>query len=384
MDSSEQNNYSRRDFGKLVLAGLPLSMLLAKPDSKIAGVQIGAITYSFRSIPDAEAIIKAYVTIGLSEAELMSNHAEQLAGAPPAPPGPPGGRGRGEMTPEQQAEAQKAAAARADEMRKWRSSISMDKFKDVRKKFNDEGIDVRLLTFNMNVNSTKDEDIDYGFQMAKALGVRGITTSTQVSMAKRIAPFADKYQIMVGFHGHDQVDRPDEVSTEETFKAVMAASKYHGANLDIGHYTAANGDPIDFIQKYHDRITNLHLKDRKKDHGPNVPWGEGDTPIKPVLQLLKKTRYDIPANIEYRVRGSRTATPSLTSRSVSSSARRRWPDRADDHAVQYPPAVVGDDVPAVLRLGRLVRDDGDLAGRDAALLRASRSAWPPARPRWRR
>src|SRR6478672_1662531 len=107
MESSEQNNYSRRDFGKLVLAGLPLSMLLAKPDSKIAGVQIGAITYSFRSIPDAEAIIKAYVTIGLSEAELMSNHAEQLAGAPPAPPGPPGGRGRGEMTPEQQAEAQK-------------------------------------------------------------------------------------------------------------------------------------------------------------------------------------------------------------------------------------------------------------------------------------
>ena len=121
-------------------------MMLAKPDSKINGVQIGAITYSFRSIPDPEDIIKAYVTIGLSEAELMSNHAEQLAGAPPAPPPPAGGgRGRGEMTPEQQAEAQKAAAARAEEMRKWRSSISMDKFKDVRKKFTDQGIDVRLL-----------------------------------------------------------------------------------------------------------------------------------------------------------------------------------------------------------------------------------------------
>jgi sugar phosphate isomerase/epimerase len=301
---SEQKPYSRRDFGKIVLAGLPLSMMLAKPDSKINGVQIGAITYSFRSIPDPEDIIKAYVTIGLSEAELMSNHAEQLAGAPPAPPPPAGGgRGRGEMTPEQQAEAQKAAAARAEEMRKWRSSISMDKFKDVRKKFTDQGIDVRLLTFNMNVNTTKDEDIEYGFQLAKALGVRGITTSTQVSMAKRIAPFADKYKIMVGFHGHDQVDRPDEVSTEETFKTVMAASKYHGANLDIGHYTAANGDPIDFIQKYHDRITNLHLKDRKKDHGANGPWGQGDTPIKPVLQLLKKTRYDIPANIEFEYAG---------------------------------------------------------------------------------
>jgi sugar phosphate isomerase/epimerase len=304
MDSSEQNGYSRRDFGKIVLAGLPLSMLLQKPDSKIDGVQIGAITYSFRTIPSAEDIIKAYVTIGLSEAELMSNHAEQLVGAPPAPPLAGGrGRGRGEMTPEQQAEARKAAEARAEEMRKWRSSLSIDKFKDVRKKFDDAGIQLRLLTYNMNVNTTKDEDIEYGFEMAKALGVRGITTSTQVSMAKRIAPFADKYKIMVGFHGHDQVDRSDEVSTEETFKAVMAASKYHAANLDIGHYTAANGDPIDFINKYHDRITNLHLKDRKKNHGPNVPWGQGDTPIKPVLQLVKAKKYDIPGNIEFEYEG---------------------------------------------------------------------------------
>jgi sugar phosphate isomerase/epimerase len=303
MDTSEQIVYSRRDFGKLVLAGLPLSMMLAKPDSKINGVQIGAITYSFRTIPSAEDIIKAYVTIGLSEAEVMSQHVEQLAGAPVGNPFGGGGRGRGEMTPEQKADAQKAAEARAEEMRKWRASASMDTFKDVRRKFTDAGIDLRLLTYNMNVNSTKDQDIEYGFEMAKALGVRGITTSTQVSMAKRTAPFADKYQIMLGFHGHDQVDRPDEVSTEETFKTVMAASKYHAANLDIGHYTAANGDPLDFIEKYHDRITNLHLKDRKKDHGANLPWGQGDTPIKPVLQLLKKNHYDFPANIEFEYEG---------------------------------------------------------------------------------
>jgi sugar phosphate isomerase/epimerase len=303
-------DYSRRDFGKLVLAGLPLSAMplsamAAKPDSKINGVQIGSITYSFRSIPNAEEIIKAYVTIGLSEAEVMSQHVEQLAGAPAGgnPFGGGRGRGRGEMTPEQREEAQKAARARQEEMHKWRSSASMDSFKAVRKKFNDAGIDLRLLTFNMNVENTKDDEIDYAFQMAKALGVRGITTSTQVSMAKRTAPFADKYKIMLGFHGHDQVDRPDEVSTEETFKTVMAASKYHGANLDIGHYTAANGDPLDFIQKYHDRITNLHLKDRKKNHGPNVRWGEGDTPIKPVLQLVKKNRYDFPGNIEFEYEG---------------------------------------------------------------------------------
>jgi len=298
-----EQGYSRRDFGKIVLAGLPLSLALGRGDSKFNGVQIGAITYSFRTIPDAEDIIKAYKTIGLSEAEVMSNHAEQLAGAPPAPPFGGGGRGRGEMTPEQQAEMRKATEARNEELRKWRAGLSMDRFKAVREKFNAAGVDVRLLTFNMNVNTTKDEDIEYAFQMAKALGAKAISTSTQVSMAKRIAPFADKHQIMVGFHGHDQVDRPDEVSTEETFKTVMSASKYIGANLDIGHLTAANEDPVAFIEKYHDRITNLHLKDRKKNHGPNVAWGQGDTPIKPVLQLLKKNKYDFPANIEFEYGG---------------------------------------------------------------------------------
>lgn len=303
MRKDESTFYSRRDFGKLVFAGLPLTLAFKGLDSTINGVQIGAITYSFRTIPDAEEIIKAYQKLGLSEVELMSNHAEALAGAPASAFATGGGGRRGEQTPEQREAARKAAQARAEELRKWRSAVSMDKFKDVRKKWNDAGVDVRLLTFNMNVNSTKDEDIEYAFQMAKALGVKAITTSTQVSMAKRVAPFADKHKLMVGFHGHDQTERPDEVSTEETFKTVMAASKYIGANLDIGHYTAANGDPVAFIEKYHDRITNLHLKDRKKNHGENVPWGQGDTPIKEVLQLLKKNRYDFPGNIEFEYGG---------------------------------------------------------------------------------
>src|SRR5947207_2705653 len=136
--------YSRRDAGKIALASLPLANAFAKVDSKINGVQIGVITYSFRGMNDAEEILKAIVKIGLSSVELMSNHAEQMAGAPSQG----GGRGRGQ-TPEQIA----AAQARAEELRKWRASVSMDKFKDVRKKFTSEGIDLRLLCFNMRDNN---------------------------------------------------------------------------------------------------------------------------------------------------------------------------------------------------------------------------------------
>ena len=323
--------FTRRDFGKLALAGLPLSLAFARINSKFKGVQIGAITYSFRSMPNPEDIIKAYVTIGLGEMELMSGDAEKLAGAPipmtggrgpggpsagappaagapptagapPAGGGPPAGRqggGRRAMTPEEQA----TADARAAELRTWRMSATGATFKPVKKKIEDAGIQLRILCYNLNVNTTKDDEIEYAFMMAKALGVNAISTSTQVSMAKRTAPFADKHKIRLAFHGHDATDRPDEVSSPETFAAILGASKYHAINLDIGHFTAANFDPVPYIQEHHDRITHLHLKDRKKDHGANVPWGQGDTPIKQVLLLLRDKKYDIPGNIEFEYPG---------------------------------------------------------------------------------
>jgi hypothetical protein len=300
-------------------------------DSKFGGVQIGAITYSFNRIatPDPEAIIKAYVEIGLGEAELMSNHCEALAGAPAMPafgrggggavpmvqarvelpagapagagpggapgaapagaPGQPGARrggggGRAPLTPEQQAERQAAT----EKLAKWRASANANTWKAVTKKFNDAGVAVALLCYNMQ-DSMKDEDIEYGFSMAKGLGVKGMTTSTTLTMAKRIAPVADKHKLLVGYHGHDATSDPNQ----------MGYGKYNGINLDIGHFTAAGYDAVAFIKEHHDRITNLHVKDRKKDHGPNVAvWGTGDTPIKEVLQLLKKEKYRFPANLE--------------------------------------------------------------------------------------
>ena len=198
------------------------------------------------------------------------------------------------MTDEQIA----AARVRNEDFRKWRLSVSMDKFKDVRKKFDTAGIDLRLLCFNMNEAITDDE-IEYAFQMAKALGVKAISSSTQVTVAKRVAPFADKHKMMFGFHGHDSTWDPNEFATPETFAIAMGLSKYFGVNLDIGHFTSGNYDAVAYIKEHHARITNLHLKDKKRDHGANLPWGQGDTPIKEVLLLLKKEKYPIPANIEY-------------------------------------------------------------------------------------
>ena len=284
----------RRDVLKMAVATGVLSRggAAERINSKFSGVQIGAITYSFNSIanPDVEAIIRAYVEIGLGEAELMSNHCEALAGAPRAARG--GGRGAA-LTPEQQA----ARQAQQEQLRSWRQSSGPATWKGVREKFEGAGVHVGVLCYNMNDNM-KDEDIEYGFAMAKGLGVGAMSTSTTLSMAKRVAPIADAHKLLVGYHGHDATNDPNQTATLESYDTLMAYGKYSGVNLDIGHFTAANYDAVAFIKQHHAKITNLHVKDMKRDHGAYMPFGQGDTPMKGVLQLLKREQYGFPANLE--------------------------------------------------------------------------------------
>jgi sugar phosphate isomerase/epimerase len=275
--------YSRREFGKLAIASVPLSSFVGsafpKINSKVQGVQIGTQTYSFRDRP-LDAAIKAMVEVGLGDCELFSPHVE------------PGAMGGGRGNPEAR-----------DALRKWRLSVSMDEFKAVRKKFDDAGINIHAFNLSFRDDFT-DEEIDRGFEMAKTLGVKTITASSTVSAAKRVAPFADKHKITVAMHGHSDLKDPNQFAKPESFAQAMAMSKYFAVNLDIGHFTAAGYDPVDYIKNHHEHISVLHIKDRKKDEGPNTPWGQGDTPIKAVLQLLKKEKYPIPAFIEYEYKGT--------------------------------------------------------------------------------
>jgi sugar phosphate isomerase/epimerase len=281
--------YSRREFGRLALIGLPMTVAFAQGrsriNSKINGVRIGVQSYSFRGLSLDDAI-KAMAEIGIGECELYSGHVEPRIGPP---------RGGGGMTPEMRRQRQ-------EEARKWRLTVSLDHFKNVRKKFDDAGIKLQAYNLSFNDNFT-DEEIDRGFQMARALGVKLVTASSTLSSAKRVAPFAEKYKITVAMHNHANLTDPNQFAKPESFAAALAMSKRFAINLDIGHFIAAGFDPVGYIETNHARITSLHIKDRKKENGPNTPWGQGDTPIKQVLQLLKQKKYNIPANIEYEYQG---------------------------------------------------------------------------------
>ncbi|HXG57338.1 MAG TPA: sugar phosphate isomerase/epimerase [Vicinamibacterales bacterium] len=365
-------SYSRREFGKLALAGLPAAAVLGraeslfgafaqtKPNSLINGVQIGAITYSFRQMPDqsAEATLKYILESGISAVEIMGGPVESFAGAPrregrgggagraggggggrgPAgrgregaaeiPPGAKtgswngvtcvipeegargggggGGRGRGNaanMTPEEQA-AQAAEQAvqqeQAKKLKEWRTTVSMEPFKKLRKMYNDAGVSIyawKALNANMS-----DEEFEYIFNVAEALGATHTTLElpageNAAAQLKRIGDFAMKKKIYAAYHTHAQ-------GSMTAFDQAFAISKGNMANVDLGHWTAGGnkgGSQMDFLNKYHARTSSFHLKDRTTpEHCElNLPWGTGETPIKDILQLVRKNKWKIPASVEF-------------------------------------------------------------------------------------
>jgi sugar phosphate isomerase/epimerase len=209
-----------------------------------------------------------------------------------------GGGGRGN-TPE----AAQARARARDDLRAWRLSTPLDHFRAVGKKFASAGITLSAFNYSFNPSFT-DQEIDRGFDIARALGAEIITASTTLDVAKRLVPFAERHRMVVAMHNHSNTSDPNEFATPESFAAAMRLSKYFKVNLDIGHFTAANFDPVAYIREHHADITNLHIKDRRKNQGDNVPWGTGDTPIREVLQLLKRERWPIRAHVEYEYRGA--------------------------------------------------------------------------------
>jgi hypothetical protein len=287
--------FTRRDLGKLALAALPVSRLLAaKPNSKWGGVQVGInAPYSFHNMPgSADDILKYMTQLGLNGVELRSQPVEGFLGAPAIPQA--GGRGR-TLTPEQDAARKQAIA----DLEKWRLALSMDRVKTFRKKYEDAGIPIEIVKFD-GVDSMKDEVVDYAFTLAKTLGARALSCEIPLSKTKWLGEFATKHKLMVGYHGHTNINSPEAFAKPESWETAMSYSKYNGCNIDLGHFTAANNEsPEAFLRKYHDRITHVHVKDRKKNMGPNTAFGQGDTPIKEILQMMKKEKYPFQATIEF-------------------------------------------------------------------------------------
>ncbi len=266
--------------GVQLLASLTIALFLMQPTtafagdkgSKFGGVQIGAITYSYRSMPDQSlnAYLNYIVQSGLSSVELMGNIAEQYAGIP--------------------------QTKDAEAIRLWRTTVSMDKYKEIKKLFKSKGIKIHIL--KLGDKSWSDAEIDYAFNACKAVGAVGISMEISEEAAKRMQPFAEKHDLFVIFHNHGQPGDPNF-----SFDKVLALGSKLMLNFDAGHYFGATGlHPNGLIERLHDRIVSVHLKDKTgpkaAEPNKNQPFGKGETPVVEMLQLIQKRGWPINCDIE--------------------------------------------------------------------------------------
>jgi sugar phosphate isomerase/epimerase len=264
-----------------------------KPNSKINGVQLGTITYSFRSMnTGAEDVLKYCRETGINALELMGGTAEAFAGAPHASITPMAPfRRNSELT-----EAEKAERAqRAKDLAAWRSTAGMEKFEQLRKMYKDAGVEIYAYKPNAFGTNNSDAEVEYGVRAAKALGASHITLEIpeDPKQTKRLSDIAAKHKILVAYHGHEQ-------QTPTIWDAALAESKYNALNCDLGHYVAAGYNPVELIEAKNERIASAHIKDRQTPANGkgNVVWGTGDTPLAQILQTMKKNKYKFPATIE--------------------------------------------------------------------------------------
>jgi sugar phosphate isomerase/epimerase len=283
---------TRREWNKVALGGLAAAALPSgvpgakrkKIETRVKGVLFGAQSYSFRDRP-LDELISGMVACGLGTCELWQVHLEPK-----------------ELYPKIWSGDKEAR----EQLRQWRLSTPLSFFREVRNKFDRAGVDLYAYNYSMTDDFT-DPEIERGFEMARALGAKVLTSSSNVTTTKRIDQFAKRYKMKVGLHNHSDVEKRNEISNADSIRrALEGTSSYIAINLDIGHFAAANDDAVGFLKANHERIVTLHIKDRKRDQGPNVPFGTGDAPIKEVLVLLRDNKWPIPANLEYEYEGQDT------------------------------------------------------------------------------
>jgi sugar phosphate isomerase/epimerase len=285
----------------LAMARVHSLMALARPDSDFNGVQIGIILspYNFPSIPlPADQYLNSLVQLGLSAAEMQDVRVEVYAGYPNTPR--QGYSGAKRLSPEERAAAERK---QAEDLTAWRIASGpavQEKYRTLRKLYHQAGVRIYAFRLANMTQDMPDAEFEYFFATAKSLGADQITVELpdQPALSQRVGDFAARHRMMVGYHNEGSMN-------EQSWDTALAQSKWNGINLDTGHLTAAiNKSPIPFIKEHHDRITCLHLKDRKYriNGGQNMPWGQGDTPIREILQLMKSDHYKFPAGIEFEYR----------------------------------------------------------------------------------
>jgi len=141
------------------------------------------------------------------------------------------------------------------------------------------------------------------FEFAKYFGLQTINTES-VDAIDIFEPLVKEYDIKVGFHDHPK--RPDHPEyrmwdPEYILSVVKDRDPRIGSCADTGHWVRSGLKPVDCIRILKGHIVSSHMKDLNVPlpSGHDVPWGQGVSDVKGILDEYKAQGFVGPSSIEY-------------------------------------------------------------------------------------
>jgi inosose dehydratase len=243
---------SRRDFLKLAglstaLGSLPLSAVFPKgsdTDKSVIPFALGIASYTFRSFPLDQAI-EMTKRLGITKMTLKDMH-----------------------LPLKSSEAEIKAA--------------LEKMKAAGVELSSCGV----------VYMTSEDEVRNAFAYAKMAGIRmmvGVPEEPLLPLAERMVKETD---ISLAIHNHGPTDKRYP-SPESAYKLIARMDKRMGLCIDVGHTRRLGVDPADDVERFFDRLLDVHMKDvsAAEAKGTTVECGRGVIDIPKLMKTLVKLKY---------------------------------------------------------------------------------------------
>jgi sugar phosphate isomerase/epimerase len=277
---------------------------------------MGVCGFSYNTLPRQgllDVIVNSMVDSGIGDVLLFAPSTEPVELADKARParggggggggagrGGSGGQGRGASGGQGRGTANPDQAAAVEALHQWHLTVPLDYYTAIRKKFADAGLEINSYDASIGT-ANSDDDLNKACEVTKALGAHFMMCAVTKSVAKRMAPIAEKHGMKVAFQGRPNMNVnttvSDVMSKPSDFEEVMGYSKNFGTCIDVGDATGGGWDALKFIQDTHPRVFALNMKDRTKAN-VSMPWGQGDTHVKEILLLIRDKKYAVRCYID--------------------------------------------------------------------------------------